>query len=837
MSTNQLPPEERPEPVGKVWAGRYRLVDLLGEGGMGRVYLALDQHLQARVVLKTPLAELMQDKDFRHRFGREVLAMVRLRHPGIVTVLDYLPDHVPPFFVVEHMEKGSLAKWKPQGGGTAALLWWLLPIARALDYIHSQRHAHRDVKPSNILIDHCDQVRLGDFGIVKALGASTMTRKDSLLGSLPYMSAESLNEDLFPDLNPELRWFRSDQYALAVTVYEMLSGKQPFSVVSRLDPKSEAKPIHLARTGLPAALSPALAKGLAYDPRDRYDSCEALARAVLRAAEDATEEVALREAKTILPGPQTGRTDADAHSTLTAQSGDGQKQGQEAATPPSQTVPLPTQIAAPPPPGRPWQGLTVGAVVGVLLSAAAGALLLPFLRGPASPAFPDKAALEKEVAARKAAESERDALAGAKTGLEKEVADLQRQLRAKSGDKLPPKVRELVVGPGGFPRLSDALAAAKTAERIRLEPGEYKEDTLSLEKAVEIVGAGKGQVTLTVSRPVAVAADVRLSGVTLQGGDPGPRTLMSVMGGAPLLVDCRLLNTADVLVVEGAVKVRLERCEVVSAAKRALAVGKGGTLALADCERIQGKENGLEVEEGGRAELVGCKILGSKTGANVDVAKGSSALLRKCLLSDGTVAAVATEGQTTLEDCDVTANSTGVKVEAGTLRLRECRFSRGNFGLFVPKGDPDSITAVDCVFKGGKQHHVKLATGKAVVFHNCRFEDTDVGADEAAVELAGAVNASFSECTFAGARGPLLKLRSGAAASLARCELTKSDAAAVWAEDDRTTAILQTCSIKGNALGLKGVGKVLFLVFNTDLQENNQTPPPARLLTLDKLKE
>jgi len=840
MSANQ-PQAEDANSLGALWAERYRIKSRLGDGGMGRVFLAIDEHLQAQVVIKTPLPELMKDCDFLTRFDREVLSMVRLRHHGIVAVLDYMPQHHPPFFVLEYMQQGSLAKRPKPPGGPLAALWWLTPIARTLDYVHAQHHAHRDIKPSNILIDHCGEARLGDFGIVKPLDATTeLTNRGSLLGSLPYMGPEALTPEHFENIGVQQRWFRSDQHALAVTVYEVLSEQHPFTIATRLNPKYEPKPIHVVCPGFPEGLSPALARGFAYQPEERYASCEEFARAVLTAAAVPVARPGSRVAPTasnlgitlrpdgVVPGPHAGLSDAGTQPATGSES--APLAGKQARKDGSRTIPLlPGKSAATSPPAWSVKAFLTGALCAFLLSALLVVLLLPFLPRSEGPA------------------PKSDNVAKDKTD---------------SGKKDILKGEELVVSPKGpHQTLAAALAVAKPADRIVIRAGEYREGQLALRSGVQIIGAGKETVTVTISAPVTVSADVRLRGVTLRaqgslngallrvsGGSPRfedcdleggeQKMVVRVSGGTPLFKGCRLKKAADGVVADETGKARFEECEIFGQSKRALVVQKGATLTLQGCKPIWGTENGLEVNAGGHAELVDCDVLGAKTGANVDVARGGVLVLRKCRVSGAAEEGIATEGQTTLEDSDLIDNNTGIKVAGGNLRVRGGKILGGKVGLFVPRqGEPSSIIVLGCAVKGARAALVQVFAGREVVFHKCQFEDAG---EKDLVSLAYAASASFTGCTFNRANGHLLALWEGGAASLSGCELTLAKGAGVWVKDETTTVVLNDCTVKDNAIGVKGEGGAVLVVRNTNLQQNtrpSETTPEVRLLTLPKTRE
>jgi serine/threonine-protein kinase len=274
--------------VGVVLSGgRYEVTGLLGAGGMGFVYRALDRNLACDVVIKAPRPEVAGDPEFAARFGREIRSLVQLSHPHVVKILDVGSHESLPFAVMQFLSGGSLRDRARQRQGTLPpgyLKDWLPQVASALDFIHRQRHVHRDVKPDNILFDGPGNAYLGDFGVVKVLTddaerkKTVLTGLGTVLGTPQYMAPEMLLGKRYDG--------RIDQYALAVAVYEMLAGRYPFNGANAADifaaqVRETPRPLNEL-----AAVSPALAaavqRALAKEPDKRFADCAAFAEAVLR---------------------------------------------------------------------------------------------------------------------------------------------------------------------------------------------------------------------------------------------------------------------------------------------------------------------------------------------------------------------------------------------------------------------------------------------------------------------------------------------------------------------------------------------------------------------------
>ena len=272
--------------TGKTLSNRYEILRPLGEGGMGKVYLAKDERFGKQVVVKVPTMEA-GDKDFKDRFMREIASIATLEHPHIVTTVDWGEIEGIPFLVLRYLGGGNLRDrisdaqgyYKPMP--LEDLNQWLPQIASALDFIHSKNWVHRDLKPDNILFDEAGNPYLADFGIAKALEGAPMgvkTTMGAFIGTPQYMAPEMhLGKEVGP---------RSDQFGLAVLVYEALAGKIPFAgatptAIFMEVMQDKARLIHELVPGIPLEKSNALMKGITKESKDRYGSCVEFANAVM----------------------------------------------------------------------------------------------------------------------------------------------------------------------------------------------------------------------------------------------------------------------------------------------------------------------------------------------------------------------------------------------------------------------------------------------------------------------------------------------------------------------------------------------------------------------------
>jgi serine/threonine-protein kinase len=305
-------------------AGRYRLdlegVTLLGqyevgrkiaEGGMGAVHLATDTRLGIPVVVKVPHVRYLGEEGFAARFAREVDELIRLRHGNVVRILARGTHEDVPFYVLEYLEGGSLARrlaGSPGGRQSATeVLAWLAPIARALEHLHARGVIHRDLKPANILFDGHGDAYLSDFGIVKLLEGETgsLTGTGAAIGSPSYMAPEqALGRTVTP---------ATDEYALAATVYEALGGRPPFDTGTPMEilvrkGSQDPEPLDACAPDLGPELVACVMRGLAREPGARHGGCGAFATAF----REAVHREGTREAGAAAEAPARGTAPAPA---------------------------------------------------------------------------------------------------------------------------------------------------------------------------------------------------------------------------------------------------------------------------------------------------------------------------------------------------------------------------------------------------------------------------------------------------------------------------------------------------------------------------------------------
>jgi eukaryotic-like serine/threonine-protein kinase len=264
---------------------RYELRALLGSGAMARVVEAYDRALQREVAIKF-LRSDAADAEGRARFVREARAAASLVHPNVVSVYDAGEAARRPYLVMELVRGPSLAAVLRKRGPLA--LSGAISVADqvldALAAAHAQGLVHRDVKPSNVLIGGARRVKLTDFGLAKSLHDATagLTRPGQVLGTPMYLAPErSAGRGATP---------LSDLYAVGIVLFEMLTGKPPFSAANlfELALAHQQTPVPpLQRADVPASVEAAIACALAKEPEQRYPSARAMQVALRRVAEPA----------------------------------------------------------------------------------------------------------------------------------------------------------------------------------------------------------------------------------------------------------------------------------------------------------------------------------------------------------------------------------------------------------------------------------------------------------------------------------------------------------------------------------------------------------------------
>ncbi len=276
--------------------GRYRILDRLGEGGVGQVYMAVDTRLGRMVALKFLRERLLERPKVRSRFRREALIAAALNHPNICTIYDIDEHRGDPYIVMELLKGRSLDEHVPGTRfDTDAVLEIALPLLDALAVAHARGVIHRDIKPANVFVTDQGNVKLLDFGLARLAdgGAPQITHDQPtdagsdtgtgpLAGTVGYMSPEQARGEHLDG--------RSDLFSLGVLLYALAAGRQPFpgatpAIVFDRIFNAEPAPLTGLNPGLPRELAQAIGKALHKKAERRFQSADEMRAALQRTKE------------------------------------------------------------------------------------------------------------------------------------------------------------------------------------------------------------------------------------------------------------------------------------------------------------------------------------------------------------------------------------------------------------------------------------------------------------------------------------------------------------------------------------------------------------------------
>ncbi|MCX6831229.1 MAG: serine/threonine-protein kinase [candidate division Zixibacteria bacterium] len=281
--------------------GKYEIIDKLGEGGFGAVYLANNTRLKKRVALKVLHPQVASDEMLAAYFEREALALARLEHTHIVRVFDYDQIDGVSFIVMEYIDGTTLDRLLRDQRAFALdeIVSIFRQLLSALGYAHENGVIHRDIKPSNIMLTGSGEVKIADFGIAKVAGAAKLTRTGTGAGSLLYMSPEQIKGTNIDN--------RSDIYSVGVTLYQVVAGRTPFEA----DSDYEIMTGHLERAPLAPSqfkgnvsrdLEEVILKAIEKKPEMRFQNAQEMSEALSRIKSGSEITVVARDnqfAKTI----------------------------------------------------------------------------------------------------------------------------------------------------------------------------------------------------------------------------------------------------------------------------------------------------------------------------------------------------------------------------------------------------------------------------------------------------------------------------------------------------------------------------------------------------------
>ncbi|MEH6940501.1 Stk1 family PASTA domain-containing Ser/Thr kinase [Bacillus sp. JJ722] len=259
--------------IGKRIYGRYKLVRMIGGGGMANVYLAQDMILEREVAVKILRMDFNNDEEFIKRFNREAQSATSLYHPNIVSIYDVGEEDDIYFIVMEYVKGLTLKQYiqQHQHIPVEKTLDIMQQITSAISHAHQHGIIHRDIKPQNILVDEEDHVKITDFGIATALSATSITQTNAVLGSVHYLSPEQARGGMANK--------KSDIYSLGIVMFELLTGRLPFSGESAVSIalkhlQSSTPSPKRWNPHIPQSVENVVLKAMAKDSFHRYENVE-----------------------------------------------------------------------------------------------------------------------------------------------------------------------------------------------------------------------------------------------------------------------------------------------------------------------------------------------------------------------------------------------------------------------------------------------------------------------------------------------------------------------------------------------------------------------------------
>ena len=287
--------------IGMLLDDRYELVEQVGEGGMALVFRALDRRLNRNVAVKIMRDEMAADEEFKRRFCAESQAVAMLSHPNIVAVYDVSHNDKIEYIVMELIDGITLKQYMDRRG---ILSWkeavhFSKQIARALGHAHERGIIHRDIKPQNIMLLRDGTIKVADFGIA-SLESELHESDGQAIGSIHYIAPEQARGEL-PDA-------RSDIYSLGVVMYEMMTGKVPYTgdslgEIAVKHMNAAPTPIHEINKDLPGALEEIIMRAMAANLQDRYQTAAELADDLEALSRESEEDIEAADREETLSVP------------------------------------------------------------------------------------------------------------------------------------------------------------------------------------------------------------------------------------------------------------------------------------------------------------------------------------------------------------------------------------------------------------------------------------------------------------------------------------------------------------------------------------------------------
>lgn len=388
---------------GRRISDRYKVLSLIGGGGMSHVYLAHDMILDREVAIKVLRYDFKNEEELHRRFQREALSVTSLTHPNIVGIYDVGQDEDVHYIVMEYIDGKTLKEYIQERSPipVARAIEIMLSLTNAISHAHDNHIIHRDIKPQNVLMNKDGEVKVTDFGIAVTLNATAYTQTNSVLGTVHYLSPEQARGGMATK--------KSDIYALGVVMYELLTGELPFygesPVAIALKHLQEDTPSVRAKYSyIPQSVENIVLKATSKNPMHRYNSVEEMTQDL----QTALDPSRIHEEKFTLPEEDDDATKAmpaikpvfpvqDSTATKRVEPvkiTDDDDEDDIIVAPSKSTAETPKEQAAVNKPTKKKKSkspMIIGILLGLMLLIALLVLLLPSLMSPSKVTVPDVA--------------------------------------------------------------------------------------------------------------------------------------------------------------------------------------------------------------------------------------------------------------------------------------------------------------------------------------------------------------------------------------------------------------------------------------------------------------
>jgi serine/threonine-protein kinase len=338
--------------IGTV-VGNYKIVDKIGEGGMGAVYQGIDLMLEREVAIKVLKPELGSQPQVVERFRSEAVTLAKLNHPNVATLFAFFRQGDFFFMVLEYVNGVTLDQMVEAHGAMSCeqAIPLFCQMLEGIDHAHSLGIIHRDIKPANMMLTENGLLKVLDFGIARALGSARMTRAGNLIGTIEYMSPEQVR-GMETDA-------RSDIYSLGMVLYELLTGRVPFASNSEYElMKAQVEqmptPPREFAPGIPEEVEWAILCATEKDPENRFQTAGAFSAAIVNSvkAAIATGQLSQIDMQTPTGRLNTSSVVADLFGSRSSTSSSGKSQpdapssvASQGTSAETQRLPSPTRIA------------------------------------------------------------------------------------------------------------------------------------------------------------------------------------------------------------------------------------------------------------------------------------------------------------------------------------------------------------------------------------------------------------------------------------------------------------------------------------------------------------